>query len=985
MKTTNILKSLALFACVFAFMACEKQLEGPDDSNKVEPIFPELVENYAVEPGSTQELVFTPNLDWKLSIPSQIRQWFWIKDDTFTVTELKGAASTDPVKVYIGVTETPEFDKNYVCEVTLEMGDTSKVIAKYMLPAKERSVEVYAALKNEDGTYMLAEDGVSYQYSTTEATAADFVWSESEAGFIMPLRVVSNCEWSVEVPEWMEVNVPESTLNIIDLVFTGESLEAVTAKIAFTAGEQELASLETSIPSCDGMEIYAAQYDKGDFEYAEGGGYLWTESEVSEVTLVWMGSDFRMPVRIDSKCNWTIKTPEWLTVELPDKTAGDVSFALLGEPSKYPLDDATGVVEFKKGDTVLKTLKVTIPGCREIMTFSLDMSLTALEYNYLGRFKTSTRYVEGPATGRLMGTKGVKLFAVETTDKKLVKDPEWFKIELANWNTASGSAVLQDREVSFTVLENDGLVRTAVLFALPPSLAYTKVSELFNEDCTVKEAYQSYATSVSQTSRIYDEYITVEMVANPEFAYTFGSVSQSKRKELVDAFGQTDHVYTLNYTSPYCNDDAYMSMAIEFDTYKVYSGTEDLTDMSAMEDFWLQYRNGGDFNDYGVVDMYSNMELPVKPSVGYIVFYDSNKTKEDESDDIVLAIVECVSPFVPEVLEADNEELIFPWRAAEKTIKVEANVLWTVQNDADWCTVDVQRSAGSKSGVIVISTTENNTEQVRSAEILIKSEETETVRVVKIEQRFEDLLETNVSEINFECMSTSVKVKLSADVEWTISSDSDWCNVTPESSANDGSSTTDAELVVSVDRNFGTAPRTAVLTLRSNTLTRTLTVNQNYDDGTITNGDEELHFLDWTVAHEAGATLEVLTDGPIHKEFSDGKAPVYHLTYSSPDTRLRLVIPSKIMKHNVNPSDYKACISVNGVVYDEDFVIMVINGEEQEVLGGVLKDENSSVEITMVPPTGVDFMRGNINFTSLRSDEPVAIVVCTLDTSLNNK
>ena len=134
MKTiNNIFKSLALFAAIISVAACEPQLGNQDGPESVTPHFPELIENYAVEPGSTHKVVFTPNLDWKISIPSEMRKWFWIQDGSFEVVELEGYASKEPVEVLIGVTETAEFDKNFSCDVTLEMGDSAKVIAKYML------------------------------------------------------------------------------------------------------------------------------------------------------------------------------------------------------------------------------------------------------------------------------------------------------------------------------------------------------------------------------------------------------------------------------------------------------------------------------------------------------------------------------------------------------------------------------------------------------------------------------------------------------------------------------------------------------------------------------------------------------------------------------------------------------------------------------------------------------------------------------------
>ena len=176
MKIDNILRLLAALALTVAMAACgdeNKLVGGKDQPDDVVPEFPELVEDYAVLPGSVQEIVFTPNLAWKVSIASELRQWFWIKDGSFSVTELSGEASEEPVTVYLAVTENAEFDKNYSCDVTLTMGGESKVIAKYMLPAKEKVMEIYQAQKEADGSFKMSDDGESYVYETQPATSAE--------------------------------------------------------------------------------------------------------------------------------------------------------------------------------------------------------------------------------------------------------------------------------------------------------------------------------------------------------------------------------------------------------------------------------------------------------------------------------------------------------------------------------------------------------------------------------------------------------------------------------------------------------------------------------------------------------------------------------------------------------------------------------------------------------------------------------------------
>lgn len=959
MKTLNIFKSIALCVALVAVAACEQQIDGGDNNpGNVTPVFPELVENYAVEPGSVQELVFTPNLDWKISIPSEMRQWFWIQDGTFKVTELARKASQEPITVEIGVTENAEFDRNFSCDVTLEMGDSVKVIAKYMLPAKEKTMEVYSAKILSDTEFEMGEDGISYVYSADPSTEVTFIWSEADADFRLPVKVVSNCDWTVELPEWADVNVPETTTGIVESVFKGESIEGASGKILFKSGENILKELAVSIPSCSDVALYSAQMKDGEFEYGEGGEYLWTESVVSKVVLAWMGSDFRIPIKVDARCNWTLQLPEWLTVELPEKTAGSQSVTLMGVPSKYPLEDTSGLMVFKNGNTVLSEVEVVIPGCKDIMSFGLDMSLTELDFNYLGRFKTTTGYVEGSVSGHLRGTKNVRVLAVETTGNKVgTENPEWLKVEVSNWNTATGADVLQERTITVTASENKGSVRSAVLFVLPPSVD-AKVSELFNKDASVKEEYVKYSIPVIQASNVYDEYIVINQVENPQFVYTFTSASEAKKEELMSVFGQTDFVYVLNYESPYCSDEAYMTMAVEFASYKIFDGKDSSADMSGNADFWLKYRSGGDSNDFGVMDMYSNMELPVKQSVGYVVFYGA--------DDKVLAIVECQSPFEEEVLEIEEIAITFTPDAAEHKINITSNVAWTAISDAEWC--KVSPSEGLKNGSVTISVAENESNIVRTAVVTIKSEG--ITKMISIEQKFGEVLDSNLSEMEFDCLSASGEFTVTSNVAWTIVSDSDWCTVSP----NSGSA--DAKVKVTVSRNITDAVRTARLTLKSDNLSKTVTVSQKYDDGSTTNGDDKVHFVDWNAAKSAGAVLERLTSGDIYKKYKDGNVPVYHLTYTTTTAPLRIVLPKEIITHNVNPYSNATNFMVNDTNCYEDF-------GPNDILGEVVMDADSSVKISMTLPDGKTFLRGNINFTEKSSDTPVIILVCTIDVSVN--
>lgn len=937
MKTLNILKSIALCVALVAVAACEQQIDGGDNNpGNVTPVFPELVENYAVEPGSVQELVFTPNLDWKISIPSEMRQWFWIQDGTFKVTELARKASQEPITVEIGVTENAEFDRNFSCDVTLEMGDSVKVIAKYMLPAKEKTMEVYSAKILSDTEFEMGEDGISYVYSADQATEVTFIWSETDADFRLPVKVVSNCDWTVELPEWADVNVPETTTGIVEIVFKGESIEGASGKILFKSGEKILKELVVSIPSCSDVALYSAQMKDGEFEYGEGGEYLWTESVVSKVVLAWMGSDFRIPIKVDARCNWTLQLPEWLTVELPEKTAGSQSVTLMGVPSKYPLEDTSGLMVFKNGNTVLSEVEVVIPGCKDIMSFGMDMSLTELDFNYLGRFKTTTGYVEGSVSGHLRGTKNVRVLAVETTGNKVgTENPEWLKVEVSNWNTATGADVLQERTITVTASENKGSVRSAVLFVLPPSVD-AKVSELFNKDASVKEEYMKYSIPVIQASNVYDEYIVINQVENPQFVYTFTSASEAKKEELMSVFGQTDFVYVLNYESPYCSDEAYMTMAVEFASYKIFDGKDSSADMSGNADFWLKYRSGGDSNDFGVMDMYSNMELPVKQSVGYVVFYGA--------DDKVLAIVECISPFEPlpdPVLDVDQKAIVFTGEAATETLLVTSNVAWTIESDASWCTTAISEGEGDAS--VVVSVEKNESGESRSAVLTLKSE---TITVtIDVTQKVGAVLEVDKTELEYGFFACNENVTVTSNVAWTIESDQDWCTVNLASGEGKKS------VKVTVSRNTTAASRTAVLTIKADDQVKTVNVTQHANDGSQTTGlkDEygnvfnvaDSYFASAADAKAAGAGVYECVSGPYYDKYKRDKCPILMLEYTSADTELEIKVPSEILYFETQPLSYKEYISVNGMVYDFE-------------TNGALEEAVDVVKIKMDPKVAED-------------------------------
>lgn len=667
MKTRNIFSSLLLLAVasVMALVSCTKQETGEDGSVNDKPSFPALVENYNVAPGSELAITFTPNYDWKISVPSDLKQWFWIIDDTFRLSDIYGRKSSEPVTVKIGVTKNAEFDKSFSCEVTMTMNGQSVVVAKYMLPAKERTIAVYAAMRDENGAFMRTDDGKSYVYSDAPASALDLSWSDSDADFRMPLKVSSNFHWSVDMPAWADVDLPENRQGQVEVVLTGVSLDAAEGDLIFKdASGNAQKQLKMSIPSAKEVNVYSAIVSEGELEYGEGGDYAWTSEPVSTVSLAWLGSDFRMPVRIESKCNWTLDVPEWLSAEIitdedddSGKTAGVRTVILKGVPSKYPLEETSDEVTVKFGDSAIHEFEVTIPGCKDIMSWSVNMGLTELDFNASGQLKTAIGYEDVPVSGTVLGTSSVEVFAVERVDGKFhvsgEEDPSWINIELGAYNTSNTAPVLQPRSLTVTVDENPGDERSAVIVFAPYNF-WGKLSNLFTEDMTqVKEEYAGNCIEVRQLSSDV-EYI---MMSSSEeemesVGARFAPADEAKAASLCAQFGQTSYVYTLSYEYTYSRDNAWMTLARPYTEVRYYDSTFENIPSDTV--FWLSYLAGNDDGTYGQMLMYKAAEnpadnednpyskLPEEPSTGYVVFYDSNGN--------VLAVVECISPKAPEVV-----------------------------------------------------------------------------------------------------------------------------------------------------------------------------------------------------------------------------------------------------------------------------------------------------------------------------------------------
>ena len=169
-------------------------------------------------------------------------------------------------------------------------------------------------------------------------------------------------------------------------------------------------------------------------------------------------------------------------------------------------------------------------------------------------------------------------------------------------------------------------------------------------------------------------------------------------------------------------------------------------------------------------------------------------------------------------ISLDTSTMEFTSSSGEQAFKITANTSWTVSSDQTWCSVSP--TSGKNSGSVTVKVSENTQTSARTATITVKTDAGN--RTVSVTQSgASEQVSLSVSDMEFAAGSGSKMLRITANTTWAVSSDKNWCSVSPTSGSNDGSVT------VSVDENTSTSSRTATIMVESANITRTLAVTQS--------------------------------------------------------------------------------------------------------------------------------------------------------------
>lgn len=461
-------------------------------------------------------------------------------------------------------------------------------------------------------------------------------------GQTVTLTFDANLDWEVSVPEsslttfWIEDGAMDvakvsgkagSDVSVTVGTTSAEAFDERSCAVTLKMGGKSQQIAKIILPGKDmTLTVYSAVVEDGEMQYGDG-GYLYESTETESIDLIWTGSDFRLPIKVDANYNWTVKSPAWAKVDVPEDRVGEVVLNVFGVPSEYPLDDASGKLRFMSGETLVKEYDITIPGCEDIFSYSVGMGLTELVFNYAGKVKTAAGFIDGPASVDFLGTSGVRVFAVESVDGKFDLDgtagPSWLVFDVEEYDETDGADVLQERTVSVNVRTNEGEDRSAVIFILPPSAPQDPAELLTADFSAVREEYLEYALSVMQIS-INQEFVMMLSSAS-EMAANGAVFNKSEDSSLYTRFGETKYAYELIYTNQYARDYARMLFSSAVSSYKIFNhyGTDKTSDAN----FFLSMSMDED-KTAGVIDMVTETEED-----GFVVLYGEAGN--------VLAVIKC--------------------------------------------------------------------------------------------------------------------------------------------------------------------------------------------------------------------------------------------------------------------------------------------------------------------------------------------------------
>ena len=157
-----------------------------------------------------------------------------------------------------------------------------------------------------------------------------------------------------------------------------------------------------------------------------------------------------------------------------------------------------------------------------------------------------------------------------------------------------------------------------------------------------------------------------------------------------------------------------------------------------------------------------------------------------------------------------------------KNVSLSCSIGWTATSSAAWCTLN--KTSGTGDITLAVTAAKNTVTTAREAIITVKAENGLSTTVNVSQKAADVILTVTPATQTVKAAGGNGSLTVESNTSWTASSDQTWCRVATASGTGNGT------IALTIDKNEAVTQRTATITVKAGTLTRTATVTQDGAD-----------------------------------------------------------------------------------------------------------------------------------------------------------
>ena len=228
------------------------------------PVFPSEKIERTVVAGESVEITFNANQNWQITAEGDgVLTYFWIDNAGSRESSVKGSAGDQ--KITIVFSKEDEHDTDRVCKVLLSMGSQTQEIALLTRFKIARTLQVKVAEAFD--TAFRKVDG-KYVYTDVPEDGLKMITFVDEPDYQLPIKVSTNYEWQLSLPEWLKSNISEGktgdTEILLEAVLSEKIAAGATAQIKFIdkKNTEAVDVVDVKIdPFADRVDFYGTMMD----------------------------------------------------------------------------------------------------------------------------------------------------------------------------------------------------------------------------------------------------------------------------------------------------------------------------------------------------------------------------------------------------------------------------------------------------------------------------------------------------------------------------------------------------------------------------------------------------------------------------------------------------------------------------------------------------------------------------------------------------